>query len=285
MVSWFKHDIPAWMDGTEALSDGAYRAYHVICQQIYLHEGSIALNEHGIAGRCRQSVRAFRRNLAELLAAKKLTLENGRLSNSRADLELEKIGENRINASKGGGKSGETRRANAKSLQNKAGAEAPLPDTRSLKDKTREEETRAKHDARASTLRVDIVKAFERAKSPNVPDTSRVDLWLSQGLDPDIILATIKTLLARKPSVSSLNYFDGAIQESHDKAQTATARTETNWDAAINAFKTFGNWPRWAPGSEPGMAGCVVPDEVLRKHGIDPATGKPAALTQKDAAA
>ena len=32
----------------EALSDGAYRAYHVICQLIYLNEGPVALNEHGI---------------------------------------------------------------------------------------------------------------------------------------------------------------------------------------------------------------------------------------------
>jgi hypothetical protein len=43
-----------------------------ICQLIYLHEGSIALNERGIAGRCCQSVQAFRKNLAALLAANKL---------------------------------------------------------------------------------------------------------------------------------------------------------------------------------------------------------------------
>ena len=44
MVAFYKHDIAAWMDGTESLSDRAYRAYHVIVQMIYLNEGPIALN-------------------------------------------------------------------------------------------------------------------------------------------------------------------------------------------------------------------------------------------------
>lgn len=286
MVNWFKHDIPAWMDGTEALSDGAYRAYHVICQLIYLHEGSIALNEHGIAGRCRQSVRAFRKNLAELVAAEKLTLVNGRLGNSRADLELGKIGENRINAGKGGEKSGAGRKSKGNPLQNNDAPEAALPDTLSLKDKTREDETRTQQDPRAAALRVDIVKAFERANSPNIPDTSRVDLWLSQGYEPSIIVMTVATVLARKPSISSLNYFDGPIKEAHDnKAPIPAALAETNWDAAIKAFKASGNWPRWAPGSEPGMAACVVPIEILRKHGIDRTTGKVAPVEPKEKAA
>jgi hypothetical protein len=272
MVNWFKHDIPAWMDGTEALSDGAYRAYHVICQLIYLHEGSIALNEHGLAGRCRQSVRAFRRNLAELIDAKKLTLDNGRLRNSRADIELEKIGENRINAAKGGEKSGESRNVKAKSLKNNEVVEAPLPDTRSLKEKTRLDESRADQDSRAGMLCRAIVNAFERANSPNIPDTSRVSLWLSQGYEPSIILAAVSTCIARKPSINTLNYFDNAIREAHEmRAPKPPAPAVINWDTTVAAFKATGNWPRSAPGSEPGMAGCQVPAEILRKHGLDPA--------------
>lgn len=157
MVSWFKHDIPAWMDGTESLSDGAYRVYHVICQLIYFHEGSITLNKHGIAGRCRQSVRAFTKNLNELLAAKKLTLENGRLSNSRSNLEIEKIAENRINAGKGGEKSGQVRKVRSKALEDNGLNEAPLAATRSLKEKTREDNTKQERDEREGS----------RAQSPS----------------------------------------------------------------------------------------------------------------------
>lgn len=84
MVGFYKHDIPAWMDGTEALSDGAYRAYHVIVQLIMLNEGPIALDERGIAGRCNQDLRTFRVHLATFLRAGKLTLSDGLLSIERA---------------------------------------------------------------------------------------------------------------------------------------------------------------------------------------------------------
>ena len=102
MVAWYKHDIPAWMDGTEALDDGPYRAYHVICQLIYLNEGPIALNEAGIAGRCKQHILAFRRNLRTLIDLKKLSLIDGRLSNDRAATELQSVANHRATSAKGG---------------------------------------------------------------------------------------------------------------------------------------------------------------------------------------
>ena len=102
MVNWYRHDIPAWMDGTESLSDRAYRAFHVICQLIYLNEGPIVLNERGIAGRCNQDVRRFRASFKELVDAGKLRIVDGKITNGRADDEIGKIFENRINAGKGG---------------------------------------------------------------------------------------------------------------------------------------------------------------------------------------
>lgn len=79
MVGFYKHDIPAWMDGTEALSDGAYRVYHVVVQLIMLNEGPIARNDRGIAGRCNQTVKAFGRYLDELISIGKLTFEGDRI--------------------------------------------------------------------------------------------------------------------------------------------------------------------------------------------------------------
>lgn len=102
MVAWYKHDIPAWMDGTEGLDDGPYRAYHIICQLIYLNEGPIALNETGIAGRCKQHILAFRRNLRTLMELKKLVLIDGRLSNDRAATELQSVANHRATSAKGG---------------------------------------------------------------------------------------------------------------------------------------------------------------------------------------
>jgi hypothetical protein len=147
VVAWFRHDIPAWMDGTEGLDDGPYRAYHVICQLIYLNEGPIALNEHGIAGRCKQSIRTFRTSLKALLDLGKLTLSEGRLDNSRAKKELENISDNRVNAGKGGVKSGEVRKSRSKALENKEPEQASLQIDGS--QKRREEKTREDNKAPA----------------------------------------------------------------------------------------------------------------------------------------
>ncbi|KQQ23717.1 hypothetical protein ASF53_05165 [Methylobacterium sp. Leaf123] len=146
MVGFYKHDIPAWMDGTEALSDGAYRAYHVIVQLIMLNEGPIALNERGLAGRCNQTLKLFLRHLDELVRAGKLVVEGGRISNSRAARELDSVQKNRENAGKGGKISGQRRKnpadlenGTANLLQNNEPSEVPLHKDRSLKEKRRED--------------------------------------------------------------------------------------------------------------------------------------------------
>lgn len=281
MVAWFKHDIPAWMDGTEGLSDGAYRAYHVICQLIYLNEGPIALNEHGIAGRCKQSIRAFRKNLDELLGRGKLTLENGRLANSRAGKELGKVETNRENAAKGGENSGKVRKSPDKPLENNKSDEATLQDDPSLK--TRLEETRLDEKAeRARDLRVAIVKAFEDANSPSMPDTSRAELWLTQGFDAAIIVAVVREIVAKNPGISSLNYFDKPIREAHERRATAAQAAqpvsrETPWPEWAKRWREHREWPM-ALGPDPGTAGCRCPADVLRAAGVDPETGEPLAV-------
>lgn len=138
MVAWYKHDIPAWMNGTENLDAGSYRVYHVICQLIYLNEGPVERNERGIAGRCNMHILAFRKCIDHLLTLGKLTLNpDGTLDQPRANLELRKIGTNRINAGLGGS-------APRKSLKNNDRYEATLKEKTTEKtreDQTREEET------------------------------------------------------------------------------------------------------------------------------------------------
>lgn len=93
MASFYKHEISTWMDGTESLSDGEYRAYHVICQLIYLQEGPIVLHESGIAGRCNQHILSFRANLRKLIEKGKLLVaSDGRITQTRVVSELKKMG-------------------------------------------------------------------------------------------------------------------------------------------------------------------------------------------------
>lgn len=256
MVAWYKHDIPDWMDGTEGMTDGAYRLYHVVCQLIYLNEGPIALNEHGIAGRCKQSLRAFRRNLDELLKTGKLTLENGRIANSRADNELETIVENRINAGKGGKNSAGTKKSSRKALKENEPPQASLSDDNSLKEKRRQEETRKdesraeEHAAAPPSKSMISQSAFALADRVMVAmDLTKDDpscigaaykcqQWLDGGWNPDIVETTIKKIIARGKKPGNLSYFERAIADAHAELAkplpvgTATgppARTKTTF--------------------------------------------------------
>lgn len=91
MVAYYRHDIAAWMDGTESLSDGEYRVYHVACELIYLQEGPIVANEKGLAGRCNQHILAFRNNLNKLIKKGKLAIIDGKITNRRAATEIERL--------------------------------------------------------------------------------------------------------------------------------------------------------------------------------------------------
>lgn len=92
MVAYYQHDIASWMDGTEGLTDGQYRAYHVVCELIYLNNGPIVLHESGIAGRCNQHTLAFRCNLKKLIELGKIVeCDKGKISNRRVEAELAKI--------------------------------------------------------------------------------------------------------------------------------------------------------------------------------------------------
>lgn len=83
MVAFYRHDIPGWMDGTEALGHLEYRAYHVICQLIYLNDGPISFNERGIAGRCNMRLDHFRKALAALVQGGKVRVADGVVFNER----------------------------------------------------------------------------------------------------------------------------------------------------------------------------------------------------------
>jgi hypothetical protein len=92
MVAFYQHDIANWMNGTESLSDGEYRVYHVMCELMYQSEGPIAMHESGIAGRCNQHVLKFRHHFRSLVERGKLkVLENGKVTNLRVEQELVKI--------------------------------------------------------------------------------------------------------------------------------------------------------------------------------------------------
>jgi hypothetical protein len=215
MVGFYKHDIPAWMDGTEALSDGAYRAYHVIVQLIMLNEGPIALNERGIAGRCNQAIKSFRVHLDALLKAGKLILCDGRLSNPRAEIELQAVRKNRENAGKGGSSPKKLPQNSAeqvvsgaspadepltdhdKSLKNNEAGEAALDKISSLKEKRREDSPIVPK----GTDRFEEFRAAYPPRNVRFQATTARKRWLEalkRGADPEQIIAGAKLYAAEQ---------------------------------------------------------------------------------------
>ena len=125
---------------------------------------------------------------------------------------------------------------------------------------------------RIGDFRQAIVKAYEAANSPTLPDTSRAALWISLGYQEDICLAVISGIVPKKPNVS-LNYFDNPIKEAHAskapprKSVEIVEPTAADWDAICISYKRFGHWSRQG-GSSPDSGNCRCPPEILAKHGI-----------------
>jgi hypothetical protein len=134
-------------------------------------------------------------------------------------------------------------------------------------------EPRTDLQGRVGDFRQAIVQAFAEAKSPNLPETSRAELWLAQGFEPEICLAVIAGQVSRRPSITTLNYFDAAIAEAHTKKapprKAISGHAPLDWDAIFVSYKKFGRWSRDA-GNDPLSPNCRAPPEMLRKYGFEP---------------
>lgn len=122
-------------------------------------------------------------------------------------------------------------------------------------------------------LRQAIVQAFAAAHASGVPDTARAGVWLSQGYDAGIILAVVTDIVARKPNLASLNYFDGPIREAHaaraPKRLPVGEAPQLKIEDAVRMFATTRHWSRYA-GPAPGLGGCRAPPALLAQYGLLP---------------
>jgi len=269
MVGFYKHSIAAWMDGTEGLSDGAYRAYHVIVQLIMLNEGPIARNERGIAGRCNQTLKTFSRNLAELIAARKLRVVDGKLDNGRAATELEAIRANRLNAAKGGKISRKVEKISetpdktsanlektqenpgdqlAKSLENNDPGQASLKDDVSLKEKRREDSPVVPKGTDPEGF-AEFWKAYPKrdGDNPRKPAVRAYAKVIRDGADPAAILKAVRA--------------HAADLQAKGKVGTEFVPLATTW---LNQ----GRFERFTGGAGDHPGGGAPPDLASRLAGI-----------------
>ncbi|MEN3212256.1 DUF1376 domain-containing protein [Methylorubrum populi] len=295
MVGFYKHDIPAWMDGTEALSDGAYRAYHVIVQLIMLNEGPIALNERGLAGRCNQTLKLFLRHLDELVQAGKLVVADGRIRNKRASQELDSVRKNRENAGKGGKISGERRKTPAdfeneaaKSLENNNQDEATLHNDRSLKEKRREDTPIVPKGTEPEGFAE--FRASYPKRSTAFPATQARKRWLEarkRGAEPAEIIAGAKAYAAEQQRIGKVGtefvqtadvwlnkqrWRDYAEAGPAPKlfSEPVAAVPDDVWRDRVRIWRArSGYWP-WRPSPPPDDPCTAVPRHILAEFGLSP---------------
>lgn len=133
-----------------------------------------------------------------------------------------------------------------------------------------EQSARAVVSGSEKALRSDLTEVFGAAKCP--ADLSRAGVWLSKGYSPSMVVEVVRELLARKPDVASLAYFDSALAERHGKrgmmpTERAAAATSIDLDKVVSMFARTGLWSKYA-GPEPGQIGCRVSAEMLERHGL-----------------
>lgn len=113
MSSFYKMDPSDWDFGTAELTLEQEAAYLRIINAIHKHDGPVPNIDRVLAGLFRSSTRKARSLIDALVAAEKLTIEDGKIWNFRARSELVQRGFASVSASEAGAKGGRTRAENA----------------------------------------------------------------------------------------------------------------------------------------------------------------------------
>jgi hypothetical protein len=121
--------------------------------------------------------------------------------------------------------------------------------------------------------RTKIAGAFERATGRPPPDTGHVEVWAAQGYHLPLCAAVVAEGLARKPDISTLQYFDGRIADAHQRragngsepaAKPASAEPVDRETALRRAFEVWLKYPTCEiSGTQPGDKACPIPPELL----------------------
>ena len=155
--------------------------------------------------------------------------------------------------------------ATTKTISKQQASAPPRSDLENSEAKT------SQSDLAVRVLKTDLMEAFGEKRCP---DLTRASDWIAKGYAPSMCTDVVIELLARKPDISSLAYFDKVLAERHatrgpTPSERAAGLPPKDMDWAIKHFVKGGQWSRQA-GPEPGQPGCRATPEMLAAHGIGP---------------
>lgn len=139
MAEYFKHEIAKWNVATDDLTLEQEAAYHRVVAQIRLYERPFRHNLRVLSGLWRCNERRAKRLLDELIAAGKLSVEDGLIIDEKAVDDASKLRQSRVDKQSAGRQGGiESGKSRRKSLENNDTDEAPAS---TREEKAREEKT------------------------------------------------------------------------------------------------------------------------------------------------
>jgi len=225
-----------WLIDTARLTPEERGIYIQIVCMIYANRGPIENDAKWIAGQSGCSTRKAKKIISELFQ-KKILIENGsKISQKRAENELETKREHLENSSKGGQNSAEKKRKN-KENKDLASSGTTYPQHTPIATATVPLSPSPIVDVVSAGARkhVEVGKQISEITGwENDPrwfgDYSRIEVWLKSGWCPekDIIPTVQRIMAGRTEPPGSMKYFEKAIADCHVARTTPVPKGENH---------------------------------------------------------
>lgn len=276
MGRWYKRYGADFVAGTMALTLEQKGAYSLCLDLIYDRGGPIPDDARWLAGVCGVSLRKWASLRKALIAAGKLKATDGTLMNDRAERMIAAANDTSRSHAENGAKGGRKRAENlSKTVRNEAENE-PQPKQNNDLDLAGLNHSRSqyldKSSSRARELPLDRlcrIMGVDQAKLPAGFQRfgGAFAGWLDRGCDPERhIWPTIERVVARGNAITTPKYFERAILEARDSAQS-TAQRPDDWSTRVAAYCVEpASWDRSRWGPTPDEPGCQAPPHLLTER-------------------
>ena len=263
---WYRRYGADFIAGTLGLSLEEKGAYSIILDLIYDRGGPIPDEPRYIAGVCGCSLRKWSAIRDRLISFGKIIVCEGRITNARAEKEIEISTKTAEKHAENGSKGGRKRAENASPSKENNNidqarlnhrAPVPEPDTRYNNHHLSTMAAGDSGGGEAFDAKMQVAKAmgFEWRDAKLKLDFGRVDQWLADGYDLPMILDVVVRTMAQKLDgpPGSLNYFDRPLARA--KAQRSAPMPSVPASGGVRTFRPRGDQPMIVVEGEPDAMG------------------------------